>query len=180
MNTRILHSILLLIYCFYISSCVAVRQPKSWRYRQLGSETESTRPFIGINLKKSTTLLPIPLIIWEVGSSRNYLLDIDFHTENIEYKQLDSIRYEIQNLDKEVLASGTLPIINGELSRRSYSPEVHRAQCTTQPIIALGNQRQELIGTFTIYATDAKGQKALVLVESVALHYFKARFGSFF
>lgn len=180
MNKRILYIIILVVYGVSITGCVAVSQLKSWRYRQLISKAEPTKPFIEINLEKPAIWLPLPIIMWEVSTAKNYLLDIDFHTKNIEYKQLDSISYKIQTPDKKLLASGVLPIVNGGLSKRSYSPDVHRAQCTTQPLIFLGNQRQELTGSFVIYATDINNQKALIPIDSIPLNYFKARIGSFF
>ena len=180
MTTRVLCIILLFIYCFHTSSCVAIRQPKSWRHRQLISKMEPTKPFIEINLQKSIIWLPLPIIMWEVSTTKGYLLDIDFHTKNREYKQLDSVSYRIQKSDKQVLAAGILPIINGYISKRSYSPDVYRAQCMTQPLILLGNQHQELTGTFVIYATDINNQKVLIPIEDINLHYFKGRIISFF
>lgn len=180
MNKRILHIIILVVCGLLISGCVVVSQRKSWRYTRLLFKEEPAKPFIEIDLKKPTFLLPLPIIMWEVSTAKNYLLDIDFHTKNIEYKQLDSISYKIQTLDKQLLASGVLPIANGGLSERPYSPDVHRAQCTTQPLILLGNQRQELTGSFVIYATDINNQKALIPIDNIPLHYFKARIASFF
>jgi hypothetical protein len=180
MPKRILSTILLFSYCFFLSSCVAISQRKSWRYRQYSSKTEPTNPFIEIKLEKPVFWLPLPLIILEVSTAKSYLLALDFHTKNRVYKQLDSISYKIQNSDKQLLAAGVLPIANGELSTRSYSPDVHRAQCTTQPLITLGNQRQELTGSFIIYATDINNQQAMIPMEGIALHYFKARIASFF
>ncbi|NVO86407.1 hypothetical protein [Hymenobacter terrestris] len=180
MTKRILYPLLLLVCGYSLNGCIAVRQRKSWQYRQLSSKTEPTAPFIEINLEKPVIWLPLPLVLWEISTAKNYLLDIDFHTKNIEYQRLDSIGYRIQNADKQLLASGILPIVNGELSERSYSPGRHRAQCTTRPLIVLGHQHQALTGSFVIYATDVNNRKALIPVEDVALHYFKARIGSFF
>jgi len=169
----------LVVHGFLFSGCL-VSQRKSWAYTQLTSKTEITKPFIKINLEKETLWLPLPLFVWEISCSRNYLLDIDFHTKDVMYNHLDSISYKIRSVENLTLATGTLPIVNGELSRRLYSPEVHRAQCTTQPLIILGNQRQELTGDFVIYATDINNHKTTIPVDSVALHYFKARITSFF
>ena len=180
MPRRISWPTLLLVYGFFSSGCVLVSQRKSWQYTQLIPKTEQAKPFIQINLEKPTIPLPLPIIMWEISTAKRYCFDIDFLTKNRQYQRLDSIGFALYTPDKQLVASGVLPIVNGELSYRPYSPDVHRAQCQTSPRIALGNQRQELTGTFVLYATDLNNQRALIPLDGVALHYFKARIASFF
>ncbi|RSK42496.1 hypothetical protein [Hymenobacter perfusus] len=172
-----------LLLCLLLTNCVAVSKRKSWMWRKLKSDTTSD-PYVGfieINLLKEVIWIPTPIIMTEVNCSRNYLLDIDFHTETKnEYRKLDSIRYSIITSDNRIVNEGVLPIKNGELSIRSYSPGIYRAQCTTEPSIHLGKQKQALNGTFTIYATDINGQPKAVHVTDVILNYYKPRIMSFF
>ncbi|PJJ59080.1 hypothetical protein CLV45_0493 [Hymenobacter chitinivorans DSM 11115] len=117
----------------------------------------------------------------EINYSQNYLLDIDFHTDTInQYKSLDSIQYSISAPGNSVTQAGVLPIKNGKLSIRSYSPGIYRAQCTTEPRIQLGKQKQGLNGTFIIYATDINNQPKPVFINDISLAYHKPKLWGFF
>jgi hypothetical protein len=173
----------LVIFCLLLTNCVAVSKRKSWMWRKLKSDTTSTPyvAFIEMNLLKEAVLIPTPIIMTEVNCSRNYLLDIDFHTEmKDEYKKLDSIKYSITTIGNDTISEGILPIKNGEFSIRSYSPGIYRAQCTTEASIYLGKQKQSLIGTFTIYATDSNGQPKTIDIDNVGLYYHRPKIMSFF
>lgn len=192
MNKRSVAVICLLIHGFLVGGCIAVSRRKSWSYVQWLTSAEPNSPFIRMALRKSTFALPLPIMMWEVSNSKGYLLDIDFHTKVAQYKRLDSISYSIQSVDRKILAVGTLPILKGVLSWPTYTPDtlrpdfpkgvhyspVHRTICSTKPLIKLGNQRQELIGSFVLYATDVNNQQVLIQKDAVALHYYKARIGS--
>ena len=169
--------------CLLLTNCVAVSKRKSWMWRKLKTDTTSD-PYVGfieINLLKEAIWIPTPIIMAEVNCSRNYLLDIDFHTETRnEYSKLDSIRYSIYTSGNQIVSTGVLPIKNGEFRIRSYSPGIYRAQCATASSIPLGKQRNPLNGTFTIYATDSTGQPKAIHVTDVTLEYYKPRVGRFF
>ena len=178
MKLTLLKEIVFLVCCVLMSSCLIRLPYKS--HRQLPSKTDATQLFIEIVLEKPVFWLPVPYNLKKVKYSKNYLLDIDFHTKQVEYKRLDSIRYEISNEEKQAIASGTLPIINGELSRRSYSPEVHRAQCTTQPDIVLRKQGGDLVSNFIIYATNINNQPVSIAMSNRTLIDHKFRIGRLF
>ncbi|MBG8552239.1 hypothetical protein [Hymenobacter guriensis] len=175
--------ITLAISCLLLTDCVAISKRKSWMWRKSNPDTTSTPyvSFIEINLLKEVIWVPTPIIATEVNSSPDYLLDIDFHTETKnEYHKLDSIRYKIIASDNRTINEGVLPIKNGELSIRSYSPGIYRAQCTTKPSIRLGKQKQALNGTFTIYATGSNGQPKSIYINNIILNYYKPKIISFF
>lgn len=116
----------------------------------------------------------------KIKYTKNYVLTIDFYTKDVQYKRLDSIRYDISDEEKQAIASGTLPVLNGELSRRLYSPNVHRAQCTTQPDIVLGKQDGDLVGNFIIYATDLNNQPVSIAMNNRTLIDHKFSIGRLF
>ena len=178
MKSTFLKGVVLVVYCLLMSSCLVTLPYKS--HTQLLSKTDETQPFIEIALEKPVFWLPIPNDLKKIKYTKNYMLTIDFHTKNIEYKRLDSIRYEISNGEKQAIVSGILPILNGELSRRPYSPEVHRAQCTTQPNIVLKQQRKNLVSNFVIYATDANNQTVSIAMSNRALIDHRFRIGRLF
>lgn len=189
MSKRIVAIICLLAHGFLVGGCVAVSQRKAWSYMEPLTKAEPNNPFIWIRLRKSTFNLPLPIVWWQVSNSKDYLLYIDFHTKTAQYKRLDSISYKIHSVDRKMLTAGTLPVINGILNWPTYTPDtlrsgfpkgshyspVHRALCSTKPFIKLGNQRQELIGSFVIYATDVNNQQVLIQKDAVALSYHKAK-----
>ncbi|MBD2715663.1 hypothetical protein KBK19_11505 [Microvirga sp. STR05] len=183
MKKRIITLFSFISLCLLLTNCVAVSKRKSWMWRKLKTDTTSI-PYVGfieINLLKEVLWLPTPIIMTEVNCSRNYLLDIDFHTEerNV-YNSLDSIRYSISSPNNRIIDAGVLPIKNGRFSIRSYSPGIYRAQCTTEPGIRLGKQKQELNGTFTIYATDSSGRAKSIYISNASLNYYKPKIMSFF
>ncbi|GAA3965599.1 hypothetical protein GCM10022407_10010 [Hymenobacter antarcticus] len=152
-------------------------------HTQLISKTDDTQPFIEIVLEKPVFGGPVPddlKGLKKIKHTKNYVLTMDFHTKDIQYKRLDSIRFEISDEEKQAIASGTLPIFYGELSRRLYSPEVHRAQCTTQPDIVLGKQRGNLVGNFIIYATDVNNQLVSIAMNNRTLIDHKFSIGRLF
>ena len=128
--------------------------------------------------KPSALYLPFPLVAWEFRLSKAYYLALDVHTRDVVYDRLDSVGYRIWTHPRHVLASGTVPVRNGAFSRRAYSPDVHRAQCETPARIVLPNPAPEMKGTFLLYVTDAARRSQIIRLDSVSLHYHKARFGS--
>lgn len=181
MKPIFLKGIVLLAFCFLVSSCLVKMPYKS--HTQLLSKTDDLQPFIEIVLEKPVFWGPVPDDLKgfkRIKHTKNYVLTIDFHTKDTQYKHLDSIHYEISNEGKQAVASGTSPILNGELSRRPYSPEVHRAQCTTQPDIMLGKQSGGLMSNFIIYATDANNQPVSIAMNNRTLIDHKFRIGRLF
>ena len=181
MKPIFLEGIVLLFCCFLMSSCL-VKMPYKI-HRQLLSKTDDSQPFIEIVLEKPVFWGPIPVDLKglkKIKHTKKYVLTIDFHTKDIQYKRLDSIRYEISDEEKQAIASGTLPILYGELSQRPYSPEVHRAQCTTQPGIVLGKQGGNLVSNFIIYATDVNNQSVSIVMNNRTLIDHKFSIGRLF
>lgn len=181
MKPIFLIGIVLLAHCFLVSSCLVKMPYKS--HMQLPSKTDETQLFIEIVLEKPVFWGPVPDDFEgfkKMKYNNNYVLRIDFHTKEVEYKRLDSICYEISDERKRAIASGTLPILSGELSRRPYSPEVHRAQCTTQPGIVLGKQNGDLVSNFIIYATDVNNQPMSIAMNNRTLIDHKFGIGRLF
>ena len=102
--------------------------------------------------------LPLPLVGWEVRGDKRYKLRLDVHTRDVVHDRLDSVGYRFWVHPHQVLAPGTLPVVNGPVnrreespgavSRREYSPDLYRTQCETPARIVLPNLNQPLNGTF--------------------------------
>lgn len=183
MSNLSFNKFMILSCCLILNGCIAVSQRKSWTYQKLKSEA-TTIPYISyikIDLTKDKLLIPTPIIMAEINSSKEYLLNIDCITDSLkEYRSLDSIRYTVRTLANAELGKGILPIQNGEFRIRSYSYGKYRAQCATEPKIKLGKQKQSLVATFIIYATDSTGQPKTIGIDNVGLYYHKPRVVGFF
>ena len=170
--------IVLLAHCFLMSGCLIKTPYRS--HIQLPSKTDETQLFIEIVLEKPGFWLSEYDGNMKIKHTKNYMLAIDFHTKDVKYKCLDSIYYEISNEAKQAISSGTLPILNGKLSRRSYSPEVHRTQCTTAPDVVFGKQRGDLTSNFIIYGTDVNNQPVAIAMNNRTLTDHKFSIGRLF
>jgi len=184
MRYRIFYTITFLFSCLFTDGCVAVSKREYWRWTKIKLDTISTKPYvtyIDIHLIKEQGLLPLPLIGVETNRSKGYMLDIDLNTKSKqEYQRLDSIQYSISTLDNKLISAGVLPIRNGEVTIRWYSPGDYRAQCTTAPSISIGKQKQELKSNFIIYATAVDNQSKCIYIDNTNLRYYKPRIVSFF
>lgn len=184
MTPHMLRSLSWLFLCVFSSSCVVGRKPKSWHYAQI-PVNRAIKPVILLDLQKNILPIGVPLVLWETGG-KQYQLSLDFLTSTAEYQRFDSIQYQIRTVESQLLATGTLPFRDGKLKQVPMEPslpslpESHLIRCTTPTRITLGKQRQSLRGTFLIYALDRNGQPALVSLDTVSLHYQKAKLGSFF
>jgi hypothetical protein len=177
MNKLLGAGLLLLLPVVLLSSCVAVREAKTWSFHQLKS-SKSPRPYIGITMEHPALYLPFPLVAWQFRLSKAYYLTLDVHTPDEVYDRLDSVGYRFWAHPNQILASGTLPVRYGTFSRRAYSPDVHRAQCETPARIVLPNTAPELKGRILLYLTDTARHRQVIHLDSVSLRYHKARFGS--
>jgi hypothetical protein len=186
MSTPVLRMITGLLLAVLSSSCVASRRPAYWSYWQLHSKADqTTQPTILLDLQKETLPLPVPAVLWLIGS-RQYQLTLDFLTSTMEYQQFDSIQYQLRTTQNQVLTAGTLPFRRGEVNKVPFEPSMpslpvrYLIRCTTPARIPLSKQRQPLMGTFLIYAKDRNGQPALVPVDQVPLRYYEARISTIF
>ena len=141
-----------------------------------------------ITLVRPGLYLPLPLVGWELSTDKRYQLELDVHTRDVVYNRLDSVGYRFWVHPRQVLASGTLPVISGPFNRRDdspgtfsrcdYSPDVHRVQCQTPARIVLPILKQPLTGTFWLYLTDSASHHQVIRLDSVPVDYHKARLGS--
>lgn len=151
-----LRSRLLLPQCLR-SGCVAFRETKRWDFQQ-HQESGNPRPSVEITMMRPGLYLSLPLVGWEVRGDKRYKLRLDVHTWDVVHDRLDSVGYRFWVHPHQVLAPGTLPVVNGPVnrreyspgavSRREYSPDLYRTQCETPARIVLPNLNQPLNGTF--------------------------------
>lgn len=176
-----------LLLCL-LGSCVAVREFKYWRVDQ-PQQPGSPLPAIDIAVRRPGFYTPLP-VLWQFRLTKAYRLDLDVYTRDVTYDRLDSVGYRLWVHPGQVLAAGTLPVVNGSSNRRTdvpgvfgraeYSPDLHRTQCVTPARIGLPNLQQDLTGSFRLYLTDAAHRPQVVRLDSVPVSYSKARFGTMF
>ena len=182
-------SLVLVLPLFLLSSCLAVRETKRWNFHQQ-QERGSPRPAVAIMVVRPGFYVPLLPVLWEVRLNKAYKLELDVHTRDVTYDRLDSVGYRLWVHPGQVLAAGTLPVVNGPFNRRTdapgvfrrpdYLPNLHRTQCATPVRIVLPNLKQALMGSFWLYVTDATHRPQVVHLDSVPLEYGKARFSTIF
>ena len=157
-------------------------------YRREVIPDDPTRLFIELNIQKESLFIPMPLILWQAGFQREYVLDIDMHTKTPQYLWLDSVSYTLGNQQRQLLSAQTLPLAHGDFYERSYSPGLYRAQCATAPRIVLskvlskvrGKVRGDLRGTFRLYLTTIDHRQEVFIIPEVPIRYYRSRIGPIF
>ncbi|RTQ52434.1 hypothetical protein EJV47_05320 [Hymenobacter gummosus] len=120
----------------------------------------------------------MPFILWELGS-RRYQLGLEFTADGVAYQQFDSIRYQIRPPGNQLLAAGTLPLRRGRVGRLPFQPseplvlERYLIRCATPARLRLGQPRQDLTGSFRVYAVDRAGRPTTLALDQVPLRYNK-------
>lgn len=176
-----------LLLCM-LGSCVAVREFKYWRVDP-PRQPESPPPYVTIAVRRPGFYTPLP-VLWEFRLTKAYRLDLGVNTRDVTYDRLDSIGYRLWVRPGQVLAAGTLPVVNGPNNRRTdapggfkrleFAPDLHGTKCVTPARIRLPNLKQDLTGSFRLYLTDAAHRPQVVRLDSVPVSYYEARFGSLF
>ncbi|WP_460677312.1 hypothetical protein [Hymenobacter coalescens] len=178
MSLRLLHACTWLLAAFS-SGCVAHIRPDSWGHVHRPLEAErATQPTLQLEVHQKTFPLPLPLVLWEIGS-RKYQISLVFTTTLVEHRQVDSIRYQIRTPENQLLAAGTLPFRKGKVRPVPYQQwgpfllDRYRIRGATPARLPLEKTSQALRGSFLIYAVDRNGQSATLPLHNIPLHYHK-------
>lgn len=170
-------------------------------------QRELTEPAIGFSIDKRVVSIPTPIMMFEINTTSNYRIEINFAIKEYLYKRLDSLTYTLQAIDNKTLASGSLPLMNGEIQNKgklrhnSLTDSIYvavsngKAKTTyfdsivfysgvkeyivTLPRILLQKHKQDLKGDFVIYATDINNKTKQITLKNIFLEYYEPRIITF-
>ena len=163
-----LHIYLLSALFIFYQSCIVIGTNNGSRWfkkeQTLESVSIDTIPKVIISLERHKAKLVIPFVFFE-WYNKNYNLSFNFSTLDNTYKNIDSIRYSILDIDSNLIYKNNC--IGNSFSIFSNSgvcSSIYRVEIETDyKLIISKKNKNDLILIFNLYLHKNTGEKTVLL-----------------